>query len=101
MRSQPSCEGGRRRPSCACGGGGVANAVGALARDRELRVWAVAFLLVPLAWSPLLIRTFGFTFLGVPYHLLPLAPAWAMVAGAGQARAVGWRWRLGLAAVIA
>jgi 4-amino-4-deoxy-L-arabinose transferase-like glycosyltransferase len=79
----------------------LGNALGALARDRELRVWAVAFLLVPLAWSPLLLRTFGFTFLGMSYHLLPLVPAWAVVAAAGQARASGWRRRLGVAAVIA
>lgn len=79
----------------------LANAVRAIARDPEVRVWAVAFLVVPLAWSPVLIRTFGFTFLGMPYHLLPLAPAWAVVAGAGQARASGWRWRLGLVAVVA
>ena len=79
----------------------LANAARAVARDRGVRAWAVAFLVVPLAWSPILLRTFGFTFLAMPYHLLPLVPAWAVVAAAGQAEASGWRWRIGLVAMIA
>jgi hypothetical protein len=79
----------------------LGNAVRAVARDQAVRAWAVAFLLVPLAWSPILLRTFGFTFLAMPYHLLPLVPAWSVVAAAGQAEASGWRWRVGLVTVVA